>query len=48
MPHSVLHAAIQQQIEVEKNPDKFHRLTMRPLLRQTRSLVFVLLGPRCP
>ncbi len=31
VPWSVLHATIQHQIDGERNPDRFHPLTMRPL-----------------
>ncbi|KAM5530993.1 hypothetical protein V8D89_015320 [Ganoderma adspersum] len=44
VPWSVLHVAIKEQIEVERNPDRFHRLNMRPLLRQARELLAPLVG----
>ncbi|PIL35672.1 hypothetical protein GSI_02402 [Ganoderma sinense ZZ0214-1] len=44
VPWPVLHKTIEEQIEVERNPDRFHRLSMRPLLRQAREFLAPLVG----
>ncbi|KAI1797220.1 hypothetical protein LXA43DRAFT_1089105 [Ganoderma leucocontextum] len=41
---TLAHFYSEQQIEVEWNPDRFHRLAMRPRLRQTKALLAPLVG----